>query len=353
MQNAITDVPGVLVGQYERTDEPYLTGTTVVYLPRTAVAGVDVRGGAPGTRETDLLDPVNSNPGVNAIVLTGGSAYGLDAASGVMAWLEERGEGVRVGPDPSEVVPIVPAAVIFDLGRGGLPRATPDPELGAAAYRAARGPGGSAPVPQGSVGAGTGAQAGGLAGGVGSASYRLPDGGTVAALAVVNAAGSPVDPATGELYAARYGLPDEFPLRAPDPDELAAWPPRPGGPLGDLPPGGSPGGAPGGAFNTVIGVVATDATLTKAQCSRLAGAAHDGLARAVRPAHTMTDGDTVFGLATGAVGPPELAGFNTLLEHAADCFTRAIGHAILAATGRDGTASYLETFPSAARRTRC
>ncbi|MGH3646485.1 MAG: P1 family peptidase, partial [Micromonosporaceae bacterium] len=185
--------------------------------------------------------------------------------------------------------------------------------------------------------------------GVGSASVRLADGVTVAALAVVNAAGSPVDPTTGELYATRYGLPGEFPIRAPDPAELAAWP----GPLGELPPGGP--------FNTVIGVLATDAALTKAQCSRLAGAGHDGLARAVRPAHSMTDGDTIFGFATvgraagggsadggGAGGSPlELAGLNAVLAAAADCFTRAVGHAMLAATGREGAASYAETFPSA------
>src|SRR4051812_39878017 len=135
--NAITDVPGLLVGHVQRLDPPYLTGTTVLHVPGMAVAGVDVRGGAPGTRETDLLDPVNSSPGVNAIVLTGGSAYGLDAATGVMAWLEEQGQGVRVGPGTHDVVPIVPAAVLFDLGRGGGFGARPTAAWGREAIAAA------------------------------------------------------------------------------------------------------------------------------------------------------------------------------------------------------------------------
>src|SRR5262245_106176 len=148
--NAITDVPGVLVGQVERVDAPYLTGTTVVYVPTTAVAGVDVRGGAPGTRETDLLSPVNSNGGVNAVVLTGGSAFGLDTAGSVMRWLEERGEGVRVGMGTHDVVPIVPTAVIFDLARGGDFRARPEPSWGADAISAAT----DGPVALGNHGAG-------------------------------------------------------------------------------------------------------------------------------------------------------------------------------------------------------
>ena len=200
-QNAITDVPGVLVGQVERVDAPYLTGTTVVHLPATAVAGVDVRGGAPGTRETDLLEPVNSNAGVNAIVLTGGSAYGLDTAGSVMRWLEERGEGVRVGQGDKDVVPIVPTAVIFDLGRGGDFQARPEPDWGAQAIAVAT----DGPVALGNHGAGAGARARSLKGGVGSASVRLDDGTTVGALVIVNAAGSTVD-ADGNLYGARYGL---------------------------------------------------------------------------------------------------------------------------------------------------
>ncbi|TCM40201.1 P1 family peptidase [Kribbella sp. VKM Ac-2568] len=277
--NAITDVPGVLVGQIERTDAPYLTGTTVVHVPAGAVAGVDVRGGAPGTRETDLLDPVNSNPGANAIVLTGGSAFGLDAVAGAMSWLEDRGQGVRVGPFENDVVPIVPAAVIFDLGRGGAFQARPDRGWALAAIEAAS----KDPVAQGNYGAGAGARVGGLKGGVGSASVRLPDGTTVGALVIVNAVGSAVD-SQGRLYAERYGLPGEFPvLRTPV-----------------EPPPAPPGSAPG--MNTVIAVVATDAPLDKAAVKRMAMVAHDGLARAIDPVHTLLDGDTIFALSTG--NPP-------------------------------------------------
>ncbi|MGH3713372.1 MAG: P1 family peptidase [Micromonosporaceae bacterium] len=344
--NSLIDVPGLRVGHAHRIGDGWRTGVTVVLPPPDgAVAGVDVRGAAPGTRETDLLRPDTLVERVHAIVLCGGSAYGLAAATGVVERLADAGVGYPV--QSGVVVPIVPAAVIFDLGRGGLPRATPDAALGAAAYDAALA-GSGTPV-QGSVGAGAGAQAGGFAGGVGAASQVLPGGVTVAALAVVNAAGSPVDPATGELYATRYAAPGEFGVRVPDPAELAAWLPRTGGPPGGLPPGepGAPGGLAPGPFNTVIGVVATDAELTKAQCVRFAGAGHDGLARAVRPAHTMTDGDTVFGLATGAAEAPDLVGLNAMLGAAADCFTRAIGHAMLTASGRAGAASYQETFPSA------
>ncbi|HEY0472697.1 MAG TPA: P1 family peptidase [Kribbella sp.] len=278
--NAITDVPGVLVGQVERTDQPYLTGTTVLYFPGTAVAGVDVRGGAPGTRETDLLDPVNSNPGVNAIVLTGGSAFGLDAAMGTMRWLEDQGQGVRVGPGDRDVVPIVPAAVIFDLGRGGGFQARPDQTWGREAIEVAA----DGSVAEGNHGAGAGARAGRLKGGVGSASVRLPDGATVGALVIVNAVGSTVD-ARGRLYGERFGLPGEFPeLQTPV----------------ESPPD-MPGAIPG--MNTVIAVVATDVPLDKAAAKRMAMVAHDGLARAVDPIHTLVDGDTIFAASTGGIAP--------------------------------------------------
>ncbi len=313
----LTAVPGILVGHAGRVGDGWRTGVTVVRTPPGgAVAGVDVRGAAPGTRETDLLDPRNLVDRVHAIVLAGGSAYGLAAATGVMDRLADAGIGFPIGD--AGVVPIVPAAVIFDLGRGGVFRATPDADLGAAAYDAAS----AADVAQGSVGAGTGAVAGGLAGGVGSWSTVLPDGTTVAALAVVNSAGSPVDPGTGRLYG-DPGLP------TPDPAEVTAWmPPPPAG------------------LNTTIGVVATDATLTKAQCARLAGSAHDGMARAIRPVHTMVDGDTVFALATG--GRP-LDGINALLVAAADCFERAVAAGVYAASGRADAPAYRDVFPSATR----
>jgi putative pantetheine hydrolase len=218
--------------------------------------------------------------------------------------------------------------VVFDLGRGGSFASRPDPGFGRAAYEAA----GTAPTPQGVVGAGTGAVAGGLKGGVGSASALLSDGVTVAAVVVVNAAGSTVDPRTGELYGARFGVPGEFPgLLTPTAAEAAAATTTP-------PP----------TLATTIGVIATDATLTKAQCAKVAGVGHDGLARAIRPVHSMTDGDTLFTLATGARAA---SGFHDLLTAAADCVTRAIVHAMLAATTVATPAgtwrAYRDVFPSA------
>lgn len=336
--NSALDVTGLRVGHAHRIGDGWRTGVTVILAPPGgAVAGVDVRGAAPGTRETDLLDPRNLVERVHAVVLAGGSAYGLAAATGVTERLADDGTGFPVAP--GVVVPIVPAAVVFDLGRGGAPRSTPDAAMGTAAYDAAMGTAAydaaashKEPFAQGSVGAGAGAQAGVLAGGVGTASAVLSDGTTVAALVVVNPAGSPVDPNTGRLYAVPHGLPGEFPSGTPRPDEVAAWRSR-------QPEGGVV------SFNTVIGVVATNAGLSKAQCARLATAGHDGLARAVRPAHTMIDGDALFGLATGDA-PPDLAGFNTLLGAAADTVTRAIGHGVLAATGRPDAPSYGQMFPS-------
>ncbi|MCQ4213967.1 P1 family peptidase, partial [Streptomyces longispororuber] len=199
--DALTDVAGLRVGHATRTGGGFLTGTTVVLAPAGgAVTAVDVRGGGPGTRETDALDPRNLVQRIEAVVLTGGSAFGLDSASGVVAWLEEQGRGVRVGPDPAQVVPVVPAACVFDLGRGGDWRARPDAATGLDAVRAAAATDPHAPVPEGSVGAGTGALVGKVRGGVGTASTVLDSGITVGALVVANAAGSAVDPATGALY---------------------------------------------------------------------------------------------------------------------------------------------------------
>ncbi|WP_264935177.1 P1 family peptidase, partial [Streptomyces sp. A012304] len=192
--DALTDVAGLRVGHATRTGDGWLTGTTVVLAPEGgAVAAVDVRGGGPGTKETDALDPRNVVQRVDAIVLTGGSAYGLDAASGVMAWLEEQGRGVPVGPDPAHVVPVVPAACVFDLARGGDFRARPDAAIGRAAVEAAAASEPGAPVPEGCVGAGTGAAVGALKGGVGTAAKVLDSGITVAALVVANAVGSVLD----------------------------------------------------------------------------------------------------------------------------------------------------------------
>lgn len=324
--DALTDVAGLRVGHAARSGDGRLTGTTVVLAPEGgAVAAVDVRGGGPGTKETDALDPRNVVQKVDAVVLTGGSAYGLDAASGVMAWLEEQGRGVRVGPDPGHVVPVVPAACVFDLGRGGDFRARPDAATGRAAVEAAAASMQGAAVHEGCVGAGTGAVAGQLKGGVGTASAVLDSGVTVAALVVVNAAGSVLDPETGvlygELFQGRVQYPEEHVHEAAR-RRLAEVASK------NAPP----------PLNTTLAVVATDADLTKAQAQKMAGTAHDGIARAVRPVHLLHDGDTVFALATGTraldgAGPLAL---NDVLAAGADVVTRAIVRAVRAAGSVDG-----------------
>ena len=304
--NALTDVAGLRVGHAAVAGG--LSGTTVVLAPDGgAVGGVDVRGAAPGTRETDLLDPRNTVQRVHAVVLSGGSAYGLAAAHGVMLRLEAAGVGFAV---PGGVVPIVPAAVVFDLGRGSPAR--PDAATGAAAYDVAS----DGVVEQGVVGAGAGAVVGGLKGGVGTASAVLGSGAVVAALAVVNAAGSAIDPTTGTLLGARLGFPGEFPDVPVDAGALRA-----AGAAGPLVLGAA----------TTLAVVATDITLDKAGCARLATMGHDGLARALSPVHTVLDGDTVFALSTTARPVPELAELLALHSAAADVVTRAVVHGVLAA----------------------
>ncbi|MCD0481667.1 P1 family peptidase [Streptacidiphilus sp. ASG 303] len=359
-RNAITDVPGLRVGHARLPGALALSGTTVVLAPPGgAVAAVDVRGSGPGTRETDALTPGNVVERVDAVVLTGGSAYGLAAADGVAAWLEEAGRGHRVGPDPAQVVPVVPTAALFDLGRGGDFRARPDAATGRAAVAAAAASPEGAPVEQGAVGAGTGAMTAGMRGGVGTASAVLPGGVTVAALVAVNALGSTVDPATGLPYGVGDGLryadgTPEFPLRVPGPEaaerarrrlrELAAE-------REALSP-----------LNTTLGVVATDARLDRAHTRKLAAVAHDGMARAVRPCHSLADGDTVFALATGTAGPPPARpgllpehaaadAVNALLAAVADVFARAVAHAVLhaepATTPWGHLPSYRELHPEA------
>ena len=312
--NALTDVAGLRVGHAHVPGG--LSGTTVVLAPPGgAVAGVDVRGAAPGTRETDLLDPRNTVQRVHAIVLSGGSAFGLAAADGVMARLAATGVGF---PVPGAVVPIVPAAVLFDLGRGGPaddPALRPTAATGAAAVDAAAG----GAVEQGAVGAGTGALVGGLKGGIGTASALLDDGTTVAALAAVNAAGSAVDPATGELLGARLGLPGEFAppgVGAAARAELLAVAESVRPRLGTA---------------TTLAIIATDATLDKAGCGRLAAMGHDGLARALAPVHTVADGDAAFGLATCARPVLDVPQLVALHAAAADVVSRAVVHAVLAA----------------------
>ncbi|MFC7736769.1 P1 family peptidase [Roseomonas sp. GCM10028921] len=283
MIGAITEVPGIKVGHF--TDSRRPTGCTVILTEEGATAGVDVRGAAPGTRETDLLNPANLVEKVHAVLLSGGSAFGLEAATGVVRWLEQKGIGYPAGPAR---VPIVPAAILFDLSLGDH-RIRPDAAAGYAACEAA-----SAEAPaEGSVGAGTGATVGklfGMAramkGGIGTASVRV-GAITVGAIVAVNAVGDVIDPATGEVMAGARDAEGRRPFGA-----------TAGILRGELPPPMQAGMA------TTIGVVATDATLTKAQCGRLAGAAHDGLARTIDPIHTMSDGDTVFALATGKSGLP-------------------------------------------------
>ena len=322
--NAITDVEGVRVGHATRDEPGWLTGTTVVVAPPGTVGGVDVRGGGPGSRETDLLDPRRSVDRVDAVVLSGGSAFGLGAADGVMDGLWEDGRGWPVGPEPHQVVPIVPAAILFDLGRGGHWRHHPGPVDGLAAYRAAAG----GAVAEGSVGAGTGAMTGGLRGGVGSASVRLNSGATVGALVAVNAAGSAWD-RSGRLLAAGL-LTDDEAARLPslDPEAVDAHHAALEAMRAELRAGRA----------TTLAVVATDVPLTKAGCQTLAGVAHDGFARALSPVHTVFDGDAVFALSTGT--GPEATRFDLveLQTAAADTVARAIVRALLAATSVDRSA---------------
>lgn len=329
---SILDVHGIGVGHHQRTGRGWQTGTTVVTVTDGATPGVDVRGGGPGTRETDALRPENLIQQIHAVTLTGGSAYGLAAADGVVGELEERGLGF---PIADHVVPVVPAAVIFDLGRGGDFANRPDAGFGRRATRSALAR--RTRPTWGSVGAGTGARAGGLQGGVGTASTTLRIEGcdvVVGALAVVNANGSPIDPSSG-LPWDMHGLRLRRLARA-DRDALRNVMAQ----------------QTGAALNTTIGVIATSLALDKAECSKVAAVAHDGLARAIRPAHSMTDGDTVFTLATGAVrlnrseeGPDQHVALNTVLHAAADVFSAACTHAILAATTIGPTVAWRDLYP--------
>jgi L-aminopeptidase/D-esterase-like protein len=325
--NGLTGIEGILVGHY--TDLSAMSGVSVVVCPEGAVAGVDVRGSAPGTRETDLLAPHNLVEKVQAVVLSGGSVFGLSAADGVTRWLAEESYGFPL--DQGYVAPIVPAASLYDLGRGVeyIPPISAD--WGRRACEVAR----NDPIENGCFGAGTGALSYSIKGGLGTASIILDSGITVAALVANNSICSVINPDSGRPWEIELEIDDEFgeqgkrSVRLPPKPELAPEPIK----------------------NTTIGVVATDAILTKPQAQKISQMAHDGMARAIRPAHTMFDGDALFCLATGKRKLPETPGsfispwaqsLNEIGHAAADCVSRAIIHSILSARSLAGMAAFCD-----------
>ena len=322
-RNLITDVAGLRVGNAQ--DRALKSGVTVLTGDAPFVAGVQVMGGAPGTRETDLLAPDKSAVAVDALVLSGGSAYGLDACSGVMEGLRAAGRGVQLG---RALIPLVPGAILFDLLNGGDKDWDENPYrgLGRAALAAA-----ARDFDLGTAGAGTGALAAMQKGGLGSASLVLEDGTTVGALVAVNPVGSVTTPGERYFWAAPFELDGEFGGAGPDPGAGYC------GPLVSAKKealfGASAGTIDG---NTTIAIVATDRALTKAQCHRLSVAAHDGIARAIVPAHTPGDGDLVFGLSTGTGAVASDAELIEIGHAAALCLCRAIARAVFAATPEPG-----------------
>jgi L-aminopeptidase/D-esterase-like protein len=323
--NALTDVAGILVGHH--TDEAAASGVTVIVCPEGAVAGVDVRGSAPCTRETDLLAPANLVEHAQAVVLSGGSVFGLAAADGVVRWLAQKGFGFPL--DKGFVAPIAPAAALYDLDRGAQFVPPISAEWGQKACRAAD----SGPVATGCVGAGTGAWAGSIKGGLGTASRILDSGITTAAVVAVNPDGEVINPATGRPWEIGLEIEGEFGRQG---KRAVILPPR---------PESTP------ATNTTIGVIATDASLTKAQAHKVAQMAHDGMARAIRPAHTLFEGDTIFCMATGRRKLPEIPGYYGPMHAravidighaAAECMSRAIITAILTAKSMAGMTAFCD-----------
>lgn len=313
-KNLITDVPGLLVGNAQ--DDTLKSGTTVLVAETPFTASVHVMGGAPGSRETDLLAPDKSVAAVDALVLSGGSAYGLDACSGVVDGLRAAGRGFQVG---AATIPLVPGAIVFDLLNGGEKDWSENPyrALGRQAFDAA-----SKTFTLGTAGAGTGALSAMMKGGLGSASLTLPDGSTVGAMVVANPIGAVTTPGDKHFYAAPFEIGSEFGGTGPDSAsglglnlesrKVKAMSMR---------------------ENTTIAIVATDATLTKAECQRVAVASHDGIGRATVPAHTPHDGDLIFALSTDARPPGDV----TLIGHAASlCLARAIARAVYEATPAPG-----------------
>lgn len=319
--NLITDVPGLLVGNAR--DDDIRTGVTVLTAEQPFAASVHVMGGAPGTKETDLLEPDKSVAAVDALVLSGGSAFGLDSCSGVMDALRAAGRGFRAG---RAIIPIVPGAIIFDLLNGGQKDWGDNPyrALGRAAFDVV-----GSEFEIGTEGAGTGALTAMLKGGLGSSSLVLPDGTTVGALVAANPMGSATTPGDRHFWAAPYEIDGEFGAAGPDPssglgrvlESRKAAAMRP---------------APDAGTNTTIAIVATDAALTKAQCKRMAVAAHDGIARACVPAHSPADGDLVFAASTKARTPGDERALALIGHAAAVCLSRAIARAVYEARPEPG-----------------
>lgn len=324
--NLITDVAGLRVGNAE--DMTIRSGTTVLLPDRPFVAAVDVRGGAPGTRDTDALAPDCLVEEFHAIVLSGGSVFGLAAADGVTGWLSGRGVGLPISPKP---VPVVPSAILFDLANGGdkdWGQNSPYAALGRAACEAA-----SADFLLGNTGAGMGATAGSLKGGLGSASYQTDDGLVVGALVAANPFGEAVMPGSASLWAWALECSDELGGQ-PAPEKISPQD------MFDLPQAGLLG------TNTTIGVIATNAVLTKTQAHRLAIMAQDGFARAVRPSHTPFDGDTVFAVSTGELPLGDVApmAVNRLGTIAADCVARALARGVFEAESLGDLVSYRSRY---------
>ncbi len=323
--NALTDVSGIRVGHF--TDINAASGVTVAVCPEGAVAAVDVRGSGPCTRETDLLDPANLVEHVQAVVLSGGSVFGLAAADGVVRWLAAKGFGFPL--DKGFVAPIVPAAALYDLDRGADFVPPINAQWGEQACQAA----GSGTVDTGCVGAGTGAWSAGIKGGLGTASLIMDSGITAAALVAVNSDGSVINPASGRPWEIGLEIEGEFGRQG---KRTVILPP---------PPENDP------ARNTTLGIVATDAVLTKGQAQKIAQMAHDGIARAIRPSHTMFEGDTIFCLTTGKQELPEVSGYygtpqaravSDIGHAAADCISRAIIRAILTAKSTAGMTAFCD-----------
>jgi L-aminopeptidase/D-esterase-like protein len=332
-RNLITDVPGILVGQAE--DARVRTGVTVLLGEVPFAAAADIRGGAPGTRDVEALEPVSLVETIDAICLSGGSAFGLDTPSGVQAFLKSKGRGFQIAPG-APLVPVVSGAILFDLANGGdkeWGETPPYRALGRAAAEAA-----GAEFALGNHGAGMGAVAGALKGGIGSASWQTDDGFTVGALAAVNAVGSALMPESGVFWAWPYEQNAEFGGRRPKPD----MPPV----SSELPPNMKGAVRPGA--NTTIAIVATDAALTRIELKRLAIMAADGFARALRPAHTPFDGDLVYAISTAGrpLSEPRPRAVMRLGNIAADTLARAIARSVYAAGTLGAIKSWRETFGS-------